>query len=234
MDEIVMDDSTIDPAPDQRNEDYTGAVCLLVHETDRKCHAKTQVLIDADRLSDVAPYDWVIWRRKKFCRKWYVVCLSPMPGLKGWILPLHRFLADPEEDLLVDHKNRVRSDYRGRNLRVCTPQQNSWNTTPARGNSSRFKGVQRNKSPSKHARWVAAIKPNGIRQLIGTFSREEYAAYAYNVFAARHFGEFAFLNDVSLDEGEIAHVMRVIERMEQGRKQRRELALQPPEPPRPY
>jgi hypothetical protein len=108
-------------------EDYTDSVCLLVKEKDcEHHHLALEVLIDADRLSEVTQLDWVIWTHEKKTHP-YPICISPMRGMDSWILALHRFLMDPSGELVVDHKNHLIFDNREQNLRVCTDQQNKWN-----------------------------------------------------------------------------------------------------------
>lgn len=200
------------PVVGRKEEDYTGSICLLVRERDKRRHAKLEVLIDADRLADAAPLDWVIWRTKKRSRKKYIVCLSPMPGMKGWILSLHRFLTDPPEELVVDHKSRKTCDNRGQNLRPCTPSQNGYNRG---GNSkhSKYKGVKRLPGRRPWGKWQAFVSIDGRRHYIGTFREERHAAYAYNVFAQESHGEFAYLNDVTLTPDEVRRADAVIEQM---------------------
>lgn len=63
---------------------------------------------------------------------------------KGKIkITLHRFLMNPPDDLVVDHKNHNKADNRRSNLRVCTTQQNCMNRTIPP------KGIQEKKSGNK-------------------------------------------------------------------------------------
>lgn len=90
-------------------------------------------------------------------------------------------------DGVIDHINRDASDNRKENLRVCSPQQNSWN----RKGHSRcgYKGVS-----AKKRRFVARIKANGKLITIGSYATPELAAHAYDAAASIHFGQFAHLN----------------------------------------
>lgn len=85
----------------------------------------------------------------------------------------------------LDHINRVRSDNRIENLRPCTHSQNLGN---ARARVHKYKGVTFCKQTQK---WRAQM--NGH---LGRFNTMEDAARAYNVAAIKHFGHFAYLNDV--------------------------------------
>jgi hypothetical protein len=57
--------------------------------------------------------------------------------------------------------------------------------------SSQFKGVRK-----RNRKWYAYITIDGLRKFLGSFSKEKYAAQAYNLAAKRYFGEFAFLNKI--------------------------------------
>jgi hypothetical protein len=92
----------------------------------------------------------------------------------------------------IDHKNRNRSDNRIDNLRPCTRIQNLINSGPKRGG---YKGVS---LCGQTGRWVAQIGVGYKNIKIGRFDTPEQAALAYNEAALTHFGEFAFLNEVSL------------------------------------
>lgn len=84
------------------------------------------------------------------------------------------------------------------NVRLATYSQNSCNRPKQktfRGikTTSQYKGVCFNK---KSGKWQALICLNRKSVYLGQFTREEEAAAAYNEAAARHFKEFAFLNQL--------------------------------------
>ncbi|HZZ82022.1 MAG TPA: HNH endonuclease [Gemmataceae bacterium] len=222
-----MTDDTIAAFETERNEDYTGACCLLVRRSGPRSrrHLKIEVLIDADRLPDLSMFQWVMWEGNIRSGRHYVACLSPLPGMSGWILPLHRYLVDPPKGMVVDHKNRRPNDNRMRNLRICTHAQNSWNSTPSEGKSSPYKGVCRvgRKRGLKRwwwCKWRASIKKSGKMYVIGMFDKETHAAFAYNLFAERLYGEYAYVNDVVLGDDEVAEVHQAIELLEAKRRLR--------------
>lgn len=102
---------------------------------------------------------------------------------------MHRLVVGAEAGDVVDHINGNGMDNRRENLRIATPQENARNRRPMDGS---FKGVKR-----AGKRWRAMIKVDGgKRLLIGDFDTAEKAAYAYNLAAVLHFGEFAWTNDV--------------------------------------
>lgn len=74
----------------------------------------------------------------------------------------------------VDHRCRNRMCVNPAHLRLATNRQNSCNSGPRRG-SSAFKGVSR-------------AVPRSLQPTA------ELAAAAYDIAAAEHFGEFAYLN----------------------------------------
>lgn len=78
------------------------------------------------------------------------------------------------------------------NLRNCTFIENRYNQ-PAKGGTSRFKGVHFHKV---NKNWIAAIMKDRKPHHIGSFRTQEEAALAYNIKAKEYFGEFAYLNNV--------------------------------------
>jgi hypothetical protein len=85
----------------------------------------------------------------------------------------------------LDHINRDRSDNRIENLRPCNHSQNLGN---ARARVHEYKGVTFCKPTGK---WRAQL--NGH---LGRFLTIEEAAKAYNDAAIKHYGDFAYLNEV--------------------------------------
>lgn len=94
----------------------------------------------------------------------------------------------------VDHKNGNPLDNRKVNLRLCTKQQNQFNKAN-QPHSSKYKGVFYYQSRKK---WVASIRINRKSKFLGYFHNEIDAGLAYNLAAKELFGEFAWLNVISL------------------------------------
>ena len=86
----------------------------------------------------------------------------------------------------IDHKNRIPSDNRFANLHPCSRSQNEANSV-RNTNTSGYRGVW-----LVNGRWKAAIKKDGKRTYLGTFSTPEEASENYQAAAARLFGDFAF------------------------------------------
>lgn len=112
----------------------------------------------------------------------------------------HRLILDCPEGMEVDHINHDGLDNRRENLRICTRQQNSFNTKPIVNRTSKYKGVWWRK---ERLRWVAGIylpiteeNRKRVRKMVGSFKCEIEAAKAYNKAAKELFGEYAYLNEV--------------------------------------
>lgn len=90
--------------------------------------------------------------------------------------------------LLIDHKDRVKTNNRWENLREATPSQNAANRTIRNDNTSGFKGVSYKKQTG---RWVARAHINGKAIHIGYFDSAEEAAHAYLAKSTELHGEFA-------------------------------------------
>jgi hypothetical protein len=112
---------------------------------------------------------------------------------------IHHYMLQPPEGYEVDHINHDGFDNRRENLRLATKNQNAWNATKTkRETSSRYKGVCWEKSCNK---WRTRIRQYGKKYSLGCYDFEDDAARAYNVAATKMFGEFACLNVIE-GEGE--------------------------------
>lgn len=92
---------------------------------------------------------------------------------------------------VVDHIDHDTLNNQRENLRLATPQQNSYNMLPQESTASGFKGVVWH---NKAQKWRARISINGVRKSLGLYSDLIEAAKAYDSAAREHFGEFAYLN----------------------------------------
>jgi hypothetical protein len=94
-----------------------------------------------------------------------------------------------DASLFVDHINHNTLDNRRINLRICTQANNNKNVKKHNlDTTSKYKGVYFESSSGK---WKAQIGFNGSRKTLGRFVTEEEAAAAYNLAAAKLFGQFA-------------------------------------------
>ncbi|ARP90331.1 hypothetical protein CAL14_08550 [Bordetella genomosp. 9] len=103
---------------------------------------------------------------------------------------LHRLLLDlaDGDGRFVDHVNGNPLDNRRANLRLCTVQENGWNSKIRSHNKSGFKGVLLHPRSGK---WTAYIKVGGKQRYLGLFEDPRHAHEAYCTEARKHFGEFA-------------------------------------------
>lgn len=92
---------------------------------------------------------------------------------------------------LIDHINGDPSDNRIDNLREVNNSKNMMNTKKHASCSSQYKGVCWYRASNK---WTAQIVINGKKKRIGYFTSEKVAAYAYDIFALKHHGEYANTN----------------------------------------
>lgn len=92
------------------------------------------------------------------------------------------------ENSEIDHVNRIKTDNRIINLRLATRSQNIINRMFENSTGYRVvTEVNRLKSKSK---FVAASRLNNKRIHIGTFDNAEDAAFAYQLFIFKTFGDF--------------------------------------------
>lgn len=94
----------------------------------------------------------------------------------------------------IDHINRVKTDNRIENLRECTSTGNKGNIGLLSNNKSGFRGVSFN---NRSQMWHAQIKIKGKQTYLGRYDDPKEAALVYNEAAKKHFGEFAWLNEVN-------------------------------------
>jgi hypothetical protein len=129
---------------------------------------------------------------------------------------LHRYLLNPPEDKVVDHKNRITYDNRRSNLRICEPIENSWNASLGKNNTSGTTGVWFDKASGK---WIAHIRCKGEKMYLGLFANKEDAIETRIKAEIKYFGEFQskkeedlplpiineFDFELNLHNGELSH-----------------------------
>jgi len=113
-------------------------------------------------------------------------------GGKWKHISLHRFLMGEPRGMKVDHWDGNGLNNQRANLRLCTHAQNLMNMRCH--NKHGYKGVARLKCVPPSRQWISKIHIDGKLKTIGYFPNLIDAAIAYNVAAARHFGEFSKLN----------------------------------------
>jgi hypothetical protein len=122
---------------------------------------------DANRLDEVSAICWT-------------------PDNKGYLRSkkhgsLHHFLLGVGSDVIVDHINRNKQDYRFENLRLVTPTQNATNRSLQRNNTTGYRGVCWQSCCGKYR---AEITSGGRYLQLGYYKDPELAAAAYNIAAA--------------------------------------------------
>ena len=100
---------------------------------------------------------------------------------------MHRVIMRPLAGFEIDHINHDTLDNQRSNLRICTHQQNIFNSHSHRNSNSIYKGVCFVVSEKL---WTARI----TKKFIGRFDSEIAAALAYDKKACELFGEYAYLN----------------------------------------
>lgn len=100
---------------------------------------------------------------------------------------MHREIMCAPAEMEVDHINGDKLDNRRKNLRLCTRQQNLWNTRSRHTNTSGFKGVDFRPQKNK---FRARIRIGHRRLFLGYFNNAADAGEAYNKAAELHHGEF--------------------------------------------
>lgn len=158
------------------------------------CHRKLKLmqgdvaLVDAEDYERVAQYSWWVKAHPKRVVKY----AAGKVGNK--LVTLHRFILNAPKGKQVDHKNHNGLDNRRSNLRLCSHSQNIHRRNMMKVNkTSKYKGVHRYKNGNC---WCSAIRVDGKRMFLGYFDCEKEAARKYNAAAKKHFGEFAWLNQI--------------------------------------
>jgi hypothetical protein len=88
----------------------------------------------------------------------------------------------------VDHRNRIRTDNRFKNLRSASKNQNQFNRTTSKNNTSGYKGVYWHAIGKK---WCVNIAVNGKQIYLGLHTDIKKAAAAYRKAAKKYHGDFA-------------------------------------------
>ena len=145
-------------------------------------------LVDYDDLAEVSKYRWSLTTHG------YAARLKRNKGSRACIFMHQQVFKTTCPH--IDHINQNKLDNRKCNLRGANKQQNGANRGKSRRRrfSSVFKGVSRTKGDSK---WEAYICVDFKKINLGRFDSESEAALAYNEAAKKHFGEFAYLNEIT-------------------------------------
>lgn len=106
---------------------------------------------------------------------------------------LHRLIMNCPKDFFIDHINHNKLDNRKINLRICSFEQNQWNSSIDKRNTTGHKGINK-----RGEKWGAKIGFNKKRIWLGSFDTKKQAILAYNEAAKKYHGEYAYLNDIKM------------------------------------
>ena len=143
-------------------------------------------LVDDEDFEELSKYSWyAIW--SETTRGFYAY------NKQG---SMTRFIMDCSSNMQIDHKNHDTLDNQKSNLRVCTVQENQYNSKSRKNSSSKYKGVYWFKRDKV---WVARIKTIDIFDrlctiYLGRSKNEKEAAQIYDKAARREHREFGRYN----------------------------------------
>jgi hypothetical protein len=136
--------------------------------------------IDKHFLSD---YKWRIY---KSYSTYYATTV-----IDGKTTYLHRLIMGSPKGIEIDHKDRNGLNNSRSNLRLANHSQN--NANKVHRNKWGYKGVVYYSNVNK---FTASVHKDKVRYFLGYFNTPKEAALAYNVWAKKLHGEFAWLNKI--------------------------------------
>ena len=141
-----------------------------------------QTFFDKKDLSTYANFSWRIC----MCKGRVYLRSDKYENGKAKAVYFHRKILNVPRTLMVDHKNGNGLDNRRSNLRICTHQENMWNRSIQKNNTSGYTGVQKYRD-----RWISKINVDGEAKYLGIFLTAIDASNAYKLAAKKYFGEYA-------------------------------------------
>lgn len=139
-------------------------------------------MVSLNKWQYVTKYEWYLGKAG------YPLCYSLGK------MTLHRFIftyilnQTPPSELYVDHIDRNKLNNTDQNLRLATPQENSFNKTT----TNNLKGVKK----ISENNYTASITKDGTKHEIKNIQTESEAKNCYNMMAEELFGSFAALNNI--------------------------------------
>jgi len=133
--------------------------------------------------NNISKYDWYLGKDG------YPICYKLNK------MTLHRFVYSfilgeyPPSTLYVDHIDRNKLNNTDGNLRLVTPQENSFNKTTI----SNLKGVKK----ISENNYTASITKDSVKHEIKNIKTETEAANCYNLMAEELFGTYAAFNKIN-------------------------------------
>jgi hypothetical protein len=144
---------------------------------DNKCNEKCRAIIDVADISKVKDIKWSFNNVTG-----YVYSRKPIN------IFLHRLIMDCPDNMVVDHISHNKLDNRKNNLRICTQQENMYNTLLRKSNKSGYKGIFWSED-GKY--WMTYITVNKKRIYLGYFADKEQAIKARKEAEIKYFGGFS-------------------------------------------
>ena len=135
-----------------------------------------KILIDIEDLPIVSPHSWCL------SKTGYAVA-----RINGKTVKMHRMLTQCPATKVVDHVNGDRLDNRRRNLRICSPKENSRNKGMGRNNQSGFPGV----SKTSNGKWRVRIMVNRKEIALGRYAAMEEAIQVRREAEEKYFGDMS-------------------------------------------
>lgn len=160
-------------------------------------HPDGVAFVDSKKYESLSKFKW--YRDKKG----YAFAYPESGKYKGKCIRMHRVIMNAKTGQQVDHKNRNRADNRKSNLRLVTHTDNCWNRGKSENCSSIYKGVSKPKGSNT---WRAYCKVNQKRILLGSYTSEIAAAYAYNKYVSE-VSKYALLNKLNLPKSELEKLL---------------------------
>lgn len=161
---------------------------IPLSKTSKSNKGKYFAQVDDEDYEELNKYNWSAYKNGNTL---YALRLETLNGKSKSIL-LHRtILGLINEKDFCDHKDRNGLNNQKINLRKCTRSENQKNSKSRVNCSSKYLGVDWDKSRNK---WRSQITINHKNKWLGRFYNEIDAAKAYDEAAKFHHKEFANLN----------------------------------------
>lgn len=154
-----------------------------------KLSQNKETLVDDEDYEYLSQWKW-------YYHQGYAIRKISLGNGKRKTIRMHNEIITPFSGYVVDHIDGNTLNNLKSNLRFANKNENTRNRIKRSKFSSIYKGVLWHK---RDKRWQAALKINNKQYHLGYFKIEEDAARAYNEAAVKYFGEFAKLNEISID-----------------------------------
>lgn len=141
------------------------------------------IVISASDFDNLSQYNWAVNGCGYVLRR--ATAQEILDGSTQFIY-MHRAIMGFPDNLLVDHKNGIKTDNRRENLRLATFSENLMNSKIGKRNSSGFKGVH----VTNNDKFKAYIGLNGKQRHLGIFDLIEDAVAAREKAEILYHGAF--------------------------------------------